>query len=152
MLGEKERVLFLSCDLFRRPLTSNEMPVIIGMATVWPAVFARKAGVDLVLNQWLVPEGVAQQPLSYSVEVVTTVMMKGVCSQHHMKNMHTLCCWSYGQVRVTCVCVCALSIYRYVSTHSPLAEHHQGHGRYAGEGTAADVADELWGLCGARPL
>ena len=99
LLGEKERVLFLCCDLFRRPLLPGELPVIMGMAAVWPAAFARRSGVELVVNHRLQPAGLEPQPLSYAVEVVTTVMLKqGNFSEHHMKNMHTLCTWSYGQV------------------------------------------------------
>ena len=73
--------------------------MLTGMAGVWPAAFARLEGADLVAGGRLQPAGVEAQPLCYALEVVVTVMLRrGSLSQHHMKNMHTLCNWSFGQV------------------------------------------------------
>ena len=70
-----------------------------GMVGVWPAVFARRPDMQLVVSGRLNLSAVEAQPLSYAVEVVVTVMMKqGGLSQHHINKLHTLGQWSTGQV------------------------------------------------------
>ena len=77
--------------------------MVTGMVGVWPAVFARREGVGVVVGARLNPAGVEAQPLSYTVEVMVTVMLRhGGFSHHHFSNLHTLCKWGTGQV---CVCV-----------------------------------------------
>lgn len=101
LLGDKERVLLLCCDLLRRPLTSTELPVITGMVGVWPAVFARVEWAELVHGCRLQPAGVEAQPLSYALEVIVTVMLRrGGLNHHYLKNLSTLCSWGTGQVTV----------------------------------------------------
>jgi hypothetical protein len=101
LLGDGDRVLFLSCDLLRRPLSCPQLPVLTGMVGVWPAVFARRPDVEVVVLGRLSPAGVEAQPLSYAVEVVVTAMMRqGGLPSHHISKLHSLCRWSTGQVGV----------------------------------------------------
>ena len=110
LLGDSERVLFLSCDLLRRPLTSAELPVITGMAGVWPIVFSRRPELPVVLSGRLNTVGIEAQPLSYALEVVITVMIsQGGLSQHHITKLHNLCKWSSGQVSNNVCVMCYLS-------------------------------------------
>ena len=145
LLGQRERVLFLSCDLLRKPLSCQELPVVTGMIGVWPAVFARRPDMELVMGGRMNPAAVEAQPLSYAVEVVVTAMMKqGGLSQHHVTKLHTLCQWSTGQV------------YRwYIILSSPCtllcfhrsSDYHREDGGQTGISSAAAATDKSQSDC-----
>ena len=102
-LGQRERVLFLASDLLRKPLSCQELPIVTGMLGVWPAVFARRQDVQLIVEGRLNLVAVEVQPLSYALEVVVTVMMRqGGLNQHHLDKLRTLCQWGTGQVSSLC--------------------------------------------------
>ena len=47
LLGDGDRLLFLSFDLIRKPLTAKDFPVLSGMASVWPTPLSRRGGCKL---------------------------------------------------------------------------------------------------------
>ncbi len=57
LLGDSERVHFLVCDLLCRPLLPNELPVLVGVASIWPAALGRRPGVAVMERNQLVPAG-----------------------------------------------------------------------------------------------
>ena len=74
--GDSDRMLFLAFDLLKKPLTASELPVMAGLASVWPTPFARKRGVKLLENSQVMMRGLEQQPLSYTLEVLVMTMLQ----------------------------------------------------------------------------
>ena len=81
--GDADRVLFLAFDLLKKPLTINELPVMAGLASVWPLPLARRRGVKLIDNHTVLLKGLEQQPLSYTLEVLVTTMMQSEEAKAH---------------------------------------------------------------------
>ena len=81
--GDADRVLFLAFDLLKKPLTVNELPVIAGIASVWPIPLARRQGVKLIDNHVVLLKGLEQQALSYTLEVLVMTMMQNDNSNAH---------------------------------------------------------------------
>ena len=137
LLVQPDRVIFLACDLLRRPLSLAELPVISGMAGVWPLAFARPSDVKLVVAGRLNPAGVEAQPLSYAVEVVVTAMMRqSGQAEHLISKLHTLCQWSTGQV---CSTVCTAETAGNVCGPT---DHHCQNCRQTDVSFAATAADK----------
>ena len=90
--GDADRVLFLAFDLLKKPLTVNELPVMAGLASVWPLPLARRRGVKLIDNRTVLLKGLEQQPLSYTLEVLVTTMMQGLEPKAH-GNVSLLYSW-----------------------------------------------------------
>lgn len=77
-------MLFLAFDLLKKPLTVTELPVVAGLASVWPMPLARRRGVKLVDGRHQVMlRGLEQQPLSYTLEVMVTTMLQNNDSKLH---------------------------------------------------------------------
>jgi hypothetical protein len=70
--ADPDRLLFFVSDLLRRPLLPNELHVIGGVASIWPAPLSRKKGVTLFSGpgQKLSTEGLEKQVVSYTLEVL----------------------------------------------------------------------------------
>ena len=147
LLEQRERVLFLACDLLRKPLSPPELPVVTGMVGVWPVVFARRLDMEVVVSGRLNPAAVELQPLSYAVEVVVTATMRqGGLSQHHVSKLHTLCGWSRGQVLKD------LSLPPLAPAPSLSTDHLCKDGGQAGTGSAAASPDQSQSDRGAGAL
>ncbi len=69
--ADPDRLLFFLCDLLKKPLLPNELHVIEGVASIWPAPLRRKKGVQLFKSdKTLSLEGLEAQVMSYTMEVV----------------------------------------------------------------------------------
>ena len=74
--GDPERVLFMCFDLTKKPLLVNELPVIAGVASVWPLPLARKPGFKVQPGGLVDVKELEKQVLPYSLEVVVMTMIK----------------------------------------------------------------------------
>ena len=74
--GDSERVLFMCFDLIKKPLLVNELPVIGGVASVWPLPLARKPGFKVQSGGLVDAKELEKQVLSYTLEVVVMTKIK----------------------------------------------------------------------------
>ena len=68
-----DQLLFFVGDLLKKPLLPNELLVIGGVASIWPAPLCRAKGVALFKTsgqQKLSREGLESQMMSYTLEVL----------------------------------------------------------------------------------
>ena len=68
--ADSNRILFFIGDLLKKPLLPNELHVIAGVASIWPAPFQRKNGGLILSNKRLNKMALEGQILSYTLEVV----------------------------------------------------------------------------------
>eukprot|EP00731_Ephydatia_muelleri_P028122 Em0019g995a len=97
--GDVERLQFLCSDLLRKPLKPSEFHVFTAIASVWPVVLARLPDVPLIEEKRIVSQGVEQQSISFTLELILTAILKsqtGSTPIQMMKHFKLLCNWKQG--------------------------------------------------------
>jgi len=109
----------------RKPLGPNEYPVLPGISSIWPRALSRKVGVKLVERNQVLPHGLEQQPLTYTLEFIVVSMFRKHGEKTHeslLRNMHTLCKWC--PVRAVQLSAVEMSEGLVSLCPSPLPLHH----------------------------